>query len=130
MAVIKHPDSVIVEGLNVLQTWRGPGQKLTTFVSDFFDFSLYVDADEQDIKEWYVDRFLTLRRTAFRNPSSYFHRYSRLTIEQAREIASEIWDQINGVNLRENIAITRERADLILEKSADHCVQSVRLRKL
>ena len=100
------------------------------FVSDYFDFSLYVDADEEDIKRWYVDRFFTLRQTAFRNPASYFHRYASLTDDEAREKALSIWNEINGVNLRENILPTRTRAQLILEKGADHAVQQVRLRKL
>lgn len=125
---VHQPDIMIVEGLNVLQT--GVAQSPQIFVSDFFDFSIYVDAAERDIKEWYVDRFLTLRDTAFQNSASYFHRYASLTAEQAAELALKIWDEINGVNLRENIEPYRSRSSLILEKGADHSVQRVRLRKL
>jgi type I pantothenate kinase len=129
--VIHSPDIVIVEGLNVLQTSDGhAGRFPRIFVSDFFDFSIYVDALEEHVEQWYVDRFLTLRVTAFRDPSSYFRRYSRLSEEEARETATRIWEEINGVNLRENVRPTRERARLILVKGADHSVQSVRLRKL
>ena len=129
--VIKQPDIVIVEGLNVLQTRSGQsGRMPRSFVSDFFDFSLYVDADEADIEQWYIERFLTLRETAFRDPSSYFRRYAQLTVEEAITTARSIWNQINGPNLRENIQPTRERAQLILRKGKDHAVQEVRLRKL
>jgi len=100
------------------------------FVSDFFDFSIYVDADENDIEQWYVDRFLKLRETIFRNPSSYFHRYASLTQGEAIEAARTIWRTINLVNLRENVMPTRERAYLILEKGRDHAVRRVKLRKL
>jgi type I pantothenate kinase len=123
--VVRRPDILIVEGLNVLQ--EGDGR---LFVSDFFDFTIYVDATEEDVKRWYIERFLTLRDTAFRDPSSYFRRYGELTVEQAVATAEHIWDSINGVNLRENILPTRERARLILEKGGDHQVRSVRLRKL
>jgi type I pantothenate kinase len=122
--VISQPDIVIVEGLNVLQAGSG------VFVSDFFDFSIYVDAAEADIEQWYIERFLTLRETVFRNPSSYFHRYAALTTEEAIETAREIWREINLVNLRENVQPTRERAHLILEKGRDHAVRRVRLRRL
>jgi type I pantothenate kinase len=121
---VRTPDIVIVEGLNVLQAGRG------VFVSDFFDFSIYVDANEADIEQWYVERFLTLRETVFQNPSSYFHRYAALTAEQATETARTIWREINLVNLRENVHPTRERATLILEKGRDHAVRRVRLRRL
>jgi type I pantothenate kinase len=121
---VRTPDIVIVEGLNVLQAGRG------VFVSDFFDFSIYVDANEADIEQWYVERFLTLRETVFQNPSSYFHRYAALTAEQATETARTIWREINLVNLRENVYPTRERANLILEKGRDHAVRRVRLRRL
>jgi len=121
---VRTPDIVIVEGLNVLQAGRG------VFVSDFFDFSIYVDANEADIEQWYVERFLTLRETVFQNPSSYFHRYAALTAEQAMETARTIWREINLVNLRENVYPTRERANLILEKGRDHAVRRVRLRRL
>jgi type I pantothenate kinase len=121
---VRNPDIVIVEGLNVLQAGRG------VFVSDFFDFSIYVDANESDIEQWYIERFLALRDTVFQNPSSYFHRYASLTAEQAVETARALWRDINLVNLRENVLPTRERAHLILEKGRDHAVRRVRLRKL
>ncbi len=128
--VVDRPDIVIVEGLNVLQT--GDGQRGAVrrgvFVSDFFDFSIYIDAEERDIEAWYVARFLTLRETVFRDPTSYFHRYAALDDAEAVETAREIWRTINGVNLRENIRPTRERARLVLEKGADHAVRRVRLR--
>jgi type I pantothenate kinase len=123
---VGQPDVLIVEGLNVLQSSRGS----RTFVSDFFDFSIYIDADEQTIENWYVARFLKFRETVFRDPRSYFHRYSNLTIEEAIEKAHSIWRQINGPNLRENIRPTRERAQLILRKGTGHSVEEVRLRKL
>jgi type I pantothenate kinase len=124
--VIRQPDIVIVEGLNVLQTGSGR----TGFVSDFFDFSIYVDASEADIEQWYVERFLTLRETVFRNPSSYFHRYAALSREEAEETARRLWTTINLVNLRENVLPTRERAHLVLEKGRDHAIRRVKLRKL
>jgi type I pantothenate kinase len=127
---VRQPDIMILEGLNVLQTGVGSADRSPVFVSDYFDFSIYVDADERHIKQWYIDRFLTLRRTAFQNPASYFHRYSKLSDQEARETASKIWNEINGVNLRENILPTRSRADLIMEKGPHHSVQHVRLRKL
>jgi type I pantothenate kinase len=99
-------------------------------VSDFFDFSIYVDADEADIEQWYVERFLTLRDTAFRDPTSFFRHFAALSEEESAAVARDIWRTINGTNLRENILPTRERADLILEKAVDHTVESVRLRKL
>jgi type I pantothenate kinase len=128
---IDHPDILIVEGLNVLQAGRPPRDgKAIPFVSDFFDFSVYLDADEAVLRDWYVDRFLTLRSTAFRDPMSYFHRYARLTDAEAVETATSIWSRINLVNLRENILPTRQRADLILAKSANHMVEQVALRRL
>jgi len=128
---IDRPDILIVEGLNVLQTGRLPrdGQAIP-FVSDFFDFSVYLDADEEVLKAWYVDRFLALRGTAFRDPKSYFHRYSKLTDEEAAATATAIWTRINLVNLHENILPTRQRADLILKKGVSHQVEEVALRKL
>jgi len=129
--VVDRPDIVIVEGLNVLQTGDGQsGKSLRVFVSDFFDFSVYIDAAESDIERWYVSRFLTLRQTVFRNPRSYFHRYASLTETEAIETAQEIWRTINGVNLRENIVPTRDRARLILEKAGDHAVRRIRLRQI
>ncbi len=124
---VRQPDIVIVEGLNVLQTGAGGARK---FVSDFFDFSIYVDAREEDIEQWYVERFLTLRETVFRNPSSYFHRYAGLAPDEAVATARRLWQTINLVNLRQNVLPTRERAHLILEKGRDHAVRKVRLRKL
>lgn len=129
--VVDRPDIVIVEGLNVLQTGDGhPGRSARMFVSDYFDFSIYVDADEADIEAWYVARFQTLRETVFRDPRSYFHRFSSLTDVQAVETARDIWRTINGVNLRDNIFPTRERARLILEKGPEHAVRRVRLRNV
>jgi type I pantothenate kinase len=126
---VNRPDIMIVEGLNVLQT--GPGQQgRALFVSDFFDFSIYIDASESDIESWYVDRFMTLRETVFTDTKSYFHRYATLSDAEARETAQRIWREINYPNLKENIEPTRERAHLILHKAADHDVTSVRLRKL
>jgi type I pantothenate kinase len=128
-AVVRQPDIVILEGLNVLQTGSGRGLP-PMFVSDFFDFSIYVDAQESDIEQWYVERFLRLRETVFRNPESHFHRYASLTPEEAADTGRGIWRTINLVNLRENVAPTRERAHLILEKGRDHAVRRVRLRRL
>jgi len=128
---VDRPDILIVEGLNVLQTGSLPKDgRAIPFVSDFFDFSVYLDADEAVLKSWYVDRFLTLRSTAFRDPKSYFHRYSNLSDEEAVETASSIWERINLVNLHENILPTRQRADLILKKGESHMVEDVALRKL
>jgi len=128
---IRQPHIVIIEGLNVLQTGhdRRTAPPLT-FVSDYFDFSIYVDAEEAHIRQWYVDRFLTFQRTVFQNENSYFHRYAKLNDDQATETAIQIWESINAVNLRSNILPTRERAHLILEKGKDHSVQSIKLRKL
>jgi type I pantothenate kinase len=129
--VVRKPDIMILEGLNVLQSGMGRAENyMPIFVSDYFDFSIYVDADDEHIRQWYVERFFTLRRTAFRNPASYFHRYAALSDEGAREKALSIWNEINALNLRENILPTRTRAFLILEKGADHSVRSVKLRKL
>jgi len=129
--VVDQPHIMIIEGLNVLQAGEAVlGQKARLFVSDFFDFTIYVDATVEDVRTWYIERFLTLRDTAFRHPASYFHRYASLSDVQARERASTIWQDINEVNLLENILPTRERADLILGKGRDHVVQRVKLRKL
>jgi type I pantothenate kinase len=128
---VRQPEVLIVEGLNVLQAANGqPRNASPLFVSDFFDFSIYVDADEAQTEKWFSERFLTLRDTVFKDESSYFHRYAHLSTEEAREVAAGIWADINGVNLRENIAPTRERAHLILKKGEDHQVLGVRLRKL
>ena len=128
---VDYPDILIVEGLNVLQAARLPKDgKAIPFVSDFFDFSIYIDADEDVLLRWYVDRFLTWRGTAFRDSMAYFHRYSKLSDEEAVETATSIWTRINLVNLRENILPTRQRADLILKKAANHAVEQVSLRRL
>jgi type I pantothenate kinase len=128
--VVRRADVVIVEGLNVLQTGAtGAGRPPALFVSDFFDFSIYVDAVESDVEQWYVERFLTLRSTVFTDPGSYFHRFAALSDDEAVATARGIWQEINGVNLRDNIAPTRERAHLILEKGPDHAVRGVRLRR-
>jgi type I pantothenate kinase len=140
--VVDRPDIVIVEGLNVLQAGDGrpdgraegrtPREppRARVFVSDFFDFSIYLDADEIDIERWYIERFLTLRATVFRDPRSYFHRYSALGDAEAVETARGIWRTINGVNLQENIMPTRDRARLVLDKGSDHAVRQVRLRRI
>jgi len=129
--VVRQPDIVIVEGLNVLQTGGGrAGRPMPMFVSDFFDFSIYVDAQAEDIEQWYVERFLALRETVFQDPSSYFHRFGALSPDAAAETARGIWRTINLVNLRENVWPTHERATLILEKGRDHAVRRVRLRRL
>ncbi len=129
---VTQPDIVIVEGLNVLQTDEpaGPRRGSRLFVSDFFDFTVYVDAVESDIEQWYVQRFLKLRETVFVDPGSYFHRFASLSDSEAVATARQIWTDINGLNLRENILPTRERAQLILHKAADHSVDAVQLRKL
>lgn len=124
--IVEQPDIVILEGLNVLQT----GEGFSEFVSDYFDFSIYVDADEADIEQWYIDRFLTLRESVFRNPDSFFRFYAGLTDQEAVETARGIWRTINGRNLAENIAPTRDRASLVLHKQADHRVDRVQLRRL
>ena len=128
---VRRPDVLIVEGLNVLQAppIRADGGTGMA-VSDFFDFSVYVDARVEDIEAWYVERFLRLRQTAFANPDSYFHRYAALSDEQARDKAAGIWQEINGPNLTDNILPTRSRASLVLTKGPNHSVRRVRLRKL
>ena len=123
--VVRRPDILIVEGVNVLQVGGGA----TTFVSDFFDFSIYLDAEVADVRQWYVDRFLKLYETVFRQPQSYFRRFGDLDVEEARIVAGEIWHDINERNLLENIQPTRERASLVLSKGPDHRVREVRLRR-
>lgn len=125
--VVHHPDVLIVEGLNVLQPPR-PGS--TVAVSDFFDFSIYVDAEVDHLRRWYVERFLRLRDTSFTDPHSYFRRYADLSNEEAIEKANDIWSRINEPNLRENVLNTRDRATLILTKGEDHAVEQVRLRRI
>ena len=128
---VDNPDILIVEGLNVLQTRELPKDgRAVPFVSDFFDFSVYIDADEDLLRQWYVERFMRLRETAFRDPSSYFHKYSRINEQEALDTASRIWNEINLVNLHENILPTRPRADLILTKNASHRISKVALRKI
>jgi type I pantothenate kinase len=129
--VVKRPDIVLLEGLNVLQPARMRADgRAGLAVSDFFDFSVYVDAATANVRRWYVERFLRLRETAFRDPESYFRRYAGLSGESAVARAEELWDTINGPNLAENIQPTRGRASLVLRKDADHSVRWVRLRKL
>jgi len=129
--VVDRPDILIVEGLNVLQTGRPPRDGMAIpFVSDFFDFSIYLDAEVDVLRTWYIDRFFSLRETAFKDPRSYFHRYAELSDEETRRTATRIWETINLVNLRENVLPTRHRANLILHKMADHAINAVQLRKL
>ena len=128
--VIEQPDILILEGLNVLQSGMDyPHDPHRVFVSDFVDFSIYVDAPEELLQSWYINRFLKFRQGAFSNPDSYFHNYSKLPEPEAVNIATQLWNEINGLNLQENILPTRERASLIMTKSANHAVESVRLRK-
>jgi type I pantothenate kinase len=124
--VVHQPDILIVEGLNVLQV----GSDAMEFVSDYFDFSIYIDAVESDIENWYIERFLALRKTVFSNPASFFTHFAHLTDEQAIEVARGIWREINGRNLSDNIAPTRARASLVMQKDANHRVTEVHLRKL
>jgi type I pantothenate kinase len=129
--IVRRPDVLILEGLTVLHTGtpqadRGP----QVFVSDFFDFSVYIDAEEGDIRRWFEERFLTFRETAFRDPRSYFKRFSTLNVREARKMARRVWREINGPNLRKNILPTRTRANLILEKGPDHRVRRVLMRRL
>lgn len=128
---VDQPDILIVEGLNVLQTGRAPkGGDMIPYVSDYFDFSIYIDADADVIERWYVERFFSLRETAFQNPKSFFHRYAGLNDAETRETATKIWQTINLLNLEENILPTRHRADLILRKGENHDIEEVELRKL
>ena len=127
---IHGADVVILEGLNVLQSSKHPGHVGRAFVSDFFDFSIYMDADLADLRHWYIARFLTLRDTAFHDPQSYFHRYAGLPDEDSRAFALSVWERINEVNLFENILPTRERASLVLKKGHDHKIEQIRLRKI
>ena len=129
---IDRPDILIVEGLNVLAAGRDCRRtaRPIPFVSDFFDFSIYLDADEDDLDDWYVERFMRLRETAFRDPRSFFRRYAELSRSKPRKTAEDIWRSINLLNLRENILPTRQRADLILRKGAEHQIVEVALRRL
>ncbi len=131
MIEVTEPDIVILEGINVLQSAPANADKPSqVYLSDFFDFSIYVDADINQIEHWFLDRFHTLRDTAFKKPESYFHRYASMSREEADQFARGIWDEINAVNLLENIQPSRERADLILYKGANHAVEEIKLRKL
>ncbi|NBI43765.1 type I pantothenate kinase [[Haemophilus] felis] len=125
--IVDRPDILILEGLNVLQTGNNRSNQM--FVSDFVDFSIYVDAEEALLKQWYINRFLKFRRSAFTNPDSYFKHFATLSTEEAISTASKIWDEINGLNLKQNILPTRERANLILTKGENHAVEWVKLRK-
>ncbi len=128
---VDQPDILIFEGINVLQVSDLPNDgDSVPFVSDYFDFSIYIDADAKIIERWYIDRFMRLRETAFRNPESFFHRYSQVSEDSARSIAQGLWSNINMVNLRDNILPTRQRADLVLHKDASHAVDQVLLRRL
>ncbi len=129
---IKHPDILIVEGINVLQVSKSAKdrRKKRVFVSDFFDFSIYVDARNKDLRQWFIERFFTLQKTAFLNPDSYFHQHVDLSEEESIEFATQVWDDINLPNLEQNILPTRFRADLILEKGECHFVRGVRIRKV
>lgn len=124
--VVPQADIVIIEGLNVLQPPNGDRR----MASDFIDFGIFIEVDERTVRDWYVARFFALRDSAFQDPDAYFHRFASFSDDAAREVAEGIWDTINGPNLRENIDPTRDRADLILRKAADHSVEEVLLRRL
>lgn len=128
--LVDQPDILILEGLNVLQSPESHEDSSRVFVSDFFDSSIYLDAPDDVIENWYVQRFLKLRDTVFRNRDSYFHRYAELSESEAIDMARNIWRSINLLNLHENILPTRERAHLILDKRDDHAVKRVRLRRV
>jgi type I pantothenate kinase len=127
---IRRPDILILEGLGVLHTGTAAVRGPQVFVSDFFDFSIYIDAEEANIRRWFIERFLTFRETAFRDPSSYFKRFAQLSAPEARRMAGKVWRTINGRNLRESILPTRTRANLILVKGVDHRVERVMMRRL
>lgn len=126
--IIIQPDILIVEGINVLQVNSSTGSSV--FVSDYFDYSIYVDAEEQDLIKWYINRFESLRATSFQNPASYFHRYANMGKEESITMATNIWNTINRPNLHENIVPTRYRADLILKKGSHHFVKQIKVRKI
>jgi type I pantothenate kinase len=129
--VVRHPDILIIEGLNVLQTADMPrGGGTIPFVSDFIDFSIYIDAAPDVIEKWYLTRFQRLKSTAFRDPGAYFHKYAAMSPEEVEKAALHLWRSINLKNLEENILPTRRRAQLILQKAEDHRVEQVSLRKL
>lgn len=127
---IERPDILIVEGINVLQVNLSKKSRRRVFVSDFFDYSIYVDANERDLREWYLDRFKKLQKTAFQNPDSYFHQYASYSEKEIVEFGNNVWNEINKPNLIENILPTRFRADLIIEKGGCHFVRGVRIRKI
>jgi len=130
-AIIDRPDILIFEGINVLQSSDLVKDGVAVpFVSDYFDFSIFIDAEEADVEKWYMDRFMRLRDTAFRDPASFFHRYSQISDKQARDYGQSLWNDINSLNLHENILPTRPRADLVLKKGSNHLVEHVALRKL
>ncbi|PLX58533.1 MAG: type I pantothenate kinase, partial [Vibrio alginolyticus] len=127
---VDRPDVLIIEGLNVLQSGMDyPHDPHRVFVSDFLDFSIYVDAETETIEQWYVERFLKFRQGAFTKPGSYFSHYTQLSVDEAKQKAKQIWHDINGLNLELNILPTRERAHLILHKGVNHFVDKVSLRK-
>ncbi|WP_449620470.1 type I pantothenate kinase [Robertmurraya sp. Marseille-Q9965] len=126
-----QPDIIIVEGINVLQTPKQVGDSIPSrFVSDFFDISIYVDAEENHILKWYLERFKVLKETSFAQPESYFHRYAALSDSEAEEIATDIWNRINKINLENNILPTKFRADIIIEKGITHQVENIKVRKI
>ena len=129
--IVGRPDVLVVEGLNMLEAGLPePSEGHRVFVSDYCDFSIYVDAQERHIKDWYLERFMRLREEALDDSSAYFHRFAELSVEEATDLALRVWDEIDHPNLKENVEPTRDRARLILEKGPDHSVQSVRLRKI
>jgi type I pantothenate kinase len=129
--LVDRPDILIFEGINVLQSRALPADgKIVPIVSDFFDFSIYIDADEDQIHSWYVQRFMRLRETAFRDPTSFFKKYAAIDADAARAVAEDLWQNINLKNLRQNILPTRPRADIILRKGRNHFIETVSLRKL
>ena len=131
LITVDRPDILIFEGINVLQSRDMPPEgDSIPLVSDYFDFAIYIDADEKDIEGWYINRFMELRDTAFRDPGSFFHRYSQVSKTDALKVANDLWTDINLVNLNQNIKPTRPRADLVLKKGPDHFVERVALRKL
>ena len=129
--IVRRPDILIMEGLNMLEAGiQEPSEGHRVFVSDYVDFSIYVDAEERHIREWYLDRFLHLREEALGDDSAYFYRFASLSVEEAKEVALRVWNEIDHPNLKENIEPTKDRAHLILKKGPDHAIQSVRRRKL
>ena len=128
--VVKSPDIVILEGINVLQSPQKKEKKTPPIISDFFDFSIYIDADEKSLRHWYVERFLSLRSSAFKEKGAYFNRFSSIDDDEAKKVANSIWEKINLKNLHENILPTKYRADLILKKDINHKVNEIWLRNI